>query len=69
MKFAVIQCANGNFTIVSEWENKEGAIKAYHGLCQALWNDASVITGCVIIVDEYLNKVDDYKEFITHSAS
>lgn len=66
MKYAVIQCADGNFTIASEWSTQEGAIKAYHGLCQALWNDSGTTTACVIIVDENFDKLGDYKEFIRH---
>ena len=66
MKYAVIQCADGNFTIVSEWSNKDGAIKAYHGLCQALWNDSATAKDCVMIVDENLVPLPGYKEIISH---
>lgn len=68
MKYAVIQCANGNFTISSEWSSVEGAIKAYHGLCQALWNDPGTITACVMIVNENFDMLSGYKEYISKAT-
>ena len=69
MKYAVIQCVNTNFTVVSEWGTQEGAIKSWHSTCQALWNDQATLKACVMIVDENLDVLPGYKEFISHSAA
>ena len=68
MKYAVIKCVNGNFSVASEWETAGGAIKAYHGLCQSLWNDSATITVCVMIVDENFDRYGNYKEYISHTS-
>ena len=41
----------------------------YFGLCQTLWNAPDVITGEVAIVDEQLDVVEGYKEFISHEPT
>ena len=46
----------------------EAAKVFYYGLCQSLWNAPDVITACVMIVDENLDVVPGYKEFISHPA-
>ena len=70
MKLAVIQCSNGSFSIVSEHgEDKQAAIVAFHERSKILWNAADVITGEVAIVDEQLDVVDGYKEFISHEVA
>ena len=67
MKYAVIKCVNGGFSIDSEgFQEKAPAITQFHGVCQTLWNAADVETAKVMIVDEQLNCMDEYKEFITH---
>lgn len=67
MKFAVIQCVNGSNTIVAEGITDLSFAKTrFHGLCQTLWNAPDVLTGEVMIVDEQLNCVEGYKEFIHH---
>lgn len=67
MKMAIIKVINGNFFIHAEgYTSMESAITAYHGLCQTLWNAADVTTAMVMIVDEQLDCVNDYKEFIHH---
>ena len=69
MKFAIQKVVNGNFTIDSEWgENLTGAKIAFHGVCRTLWNEPTVITAFVMIVDEQLDCVEGYKEFIHHEA-
>lgn len=67
MKYAVTKCVNGAFSIHSEWSDKDKAKVNYHGLCQSLWNEKTVITAEVMIVDENLNCVEGYREFISHS--
>lgn len=69
MKYAVIQCANGNYTVASEWSDKEGAIKAYHGLCQSIWNDPGTNTACVAIFDENFDILPNYREYIRNEQA
>lgn len=67
MKYAIIKCINGNFSIDSEWgENLTGAKTAFHGVCQVLWNAPDVLSAYVMIADEQLDAVDGYKERIHH---
>lgn len=67
MKYAVIKSINGSFFIHSEgWTDLSKAKVNYHSLCQALWNAEDVITAKVEIVDEQLNCVEGYSEFIHH---
>ena len=69
MKYAIIQCVNGSYKVVAEGiTNLDRAKVTYHGTCQNLWNASDVITGSVRIVDENLDCVQDYKEFIHHDA-
>lgn len=70
MKLALIQCVNGNFSIVSEHGDNEQAAKvAFFDRCKILWNASDVITAEVAIVDEQLDVVDGYKEFIYHEPT
>ena len=70
MKYALIQCVNGNFTVVSEHGNNLQAAKvAFHDRCKILWNAPDVITGTVKIVDENLSCVENYVEMISHLVS
>lgn len=69
MKYAIIKCVNGNYTIQAEGiTDLANAKTQYHGVCQTLWNAPDVITAHVAIIDEQLNVVDDYKESIYHEA-
>lgn len=66
MKFAVIKVVNGNYAIHAEGITDPNAAKvSYHGLCQTLWNASDVQTACVMIVDENLDVLPGYKEFIS----
>ena len=68
MKLAIINCINGNFSVVSEGhETEQAALVAFHGRCQILWNAPDVITGEVAIVDEQLDVYRGYKELIRHT--
>lgn len=70
MKYSLVQCVNGNFSIVSEHgDNKQAALVAFHNRCMILWNAPDVVTGMVKILDEQLDTVDGKMEYITHSAS
>ena len=68
MKYAIIKVINGNYAIHAEDITDAANAKVnFHGLCQTLWNAPDVITACVMIVDENLDVVEGYKEFITHA--
>lgn len=67
MKYSVIKVINGNYAIHAEGITDVNAAKVtFHGLCQTLWNASDVITACVAIVDENLEYIHGYKEFINH---
>lgn len=70
MKYAIIKVINGNYFVHAEGIIKiESAKTQFHGLCQTLWNAADVIAATVKIVDENLDCVEGYKEFITHAQA
>lgn len=66
MKYAIIKCINGNFNIHAEGTNLDGMKVNFHNLCAALWNDPGTETAKVMLVDEQLNCVEDYREYIHH---
>ena len=67
MGYAVIQCVNGAFSVVSEHgENLQQARVAFHNRCKILWNASDVITGYVAILSSDLTYVDGRIEKITH---
>ncbi len=67
MKYAVVQCVNGNFSIVAEYtDNIEGAIVRFHQVCANLWNSQDVISANVRIIDERQNTVMNMSEDIKH---
>ena len=69
MKYAIIKTINGNFFVHAEGiTDLNNAKVTFHGLCQTLWNAPDVITAEVAIVDEQLDVVEGYKEFIHHDA-
>ena len=70
MKLAIVKVINGNYFIHAEGITDIAAAKVqYHGLCQTLWNAPDVITAYVMIVDEQLDVVEGYKEFIHHETA
>lgn len=67
MKYAIIKCINGNYSVHAEGITDLSAAKTqFHGLCQTLWNASDVLTAHAAIVDEQLDVVEGYKEFIHH---
>lgn len=69
MKYAIIKVSNGTFTIASEWgENLNAAKVEFHRVCQSLWNATDVASAMVMIVDENLDAVEGYKEYIHHDT-
>ena len=51
-KFALVQCVNGNFSVVSEHGTADAGKVAFHNLSAALWNEPDVITARINLVDE-----------------
>mgnify|MGYP003290497109 CR=1 FL=1 len=69
MKYAIIKCINGNYTIHAEGiTSVQSARISFHQLCSALWNDPDTITAMVMVADENLDAVEGIKEYITHAA-
>ena len=67
--YAIIKVINGYFFVHAEGiTNLDSAKTNYHGLCQALWNAPDVLNAYVMIVNEQLDVVEGYKEFIHHNA-
>jgi hypothetical protein len=66
MKYAIIKCINGNFSVHAEMSELNSAKVQFHGVAQTLWNAPDVITAKIEIVDEQLDCVEGYKEFIHH---
>ena len=70
MKYAIVKVINGNYFIHSEGITVLANAKTqFHGLCQTLWNEPSVISAYVMIADEQLDVVEGYKEFIHHEPT
>jgi len=68
-KFSTVKVVNGQFAINTETDNLQSAIIQFHSLAQDLWNAPDVATAKIAIMDEQLNVVDGYAEFIHHEAS
>ena len=69
MKYAIIKVINGNYFIHSEGITElAGAKTQFHSLCTALWNEPEVLSAYVEIVNEQLDCVEGYKEYIHHDA-
>lgn len=69
MKYAIIKVINGAYSIHAEgFMDVASAKVSYHGLCQTLWNALDVVKAYVMIVDEQLDVVEGFKEFIHHET-
>lgn len=66
MKYAIITCVNGTYSVRAEGLTLEAAKVFFHGLCQTLWNAPDVESAYVMIADEQLDAAEGYKEFIHH---
>lgn len=67
MKLALVNCVNGNFSIVAEGITSEQAARTqFHERCKILWSASDVITGEVAVVDEQLDVYMGLKELIRH---
>lgn len=68
MKYAIVQVVNGNYSITTETADINAAKVQFHNLAAALWNAPDVVTACICILDENLDVVQGYREFISHIA-
>ena len=68
MKYAVIACVNGTYSVRAEGMTLEAAKVFFHGLCQTFWNAPDVLSAYVMIADEQLDAAEGYKEYIHHEA-
>lgn len=69
MKYAILKCVNGNYSVHSEGITDINSAKVqFHGLCQTLWNASDVVTACVEIVDERFCLIDGYGEVINKAV-
>ena len=67
MKYALIKCVNGNFSVVSEHgEDQEKGIIAYLNQYAALLAAKDVITAEVRLVDELFNVASGCSAYINH---
>lgn len=67
MKYAIIQCSNGAYKVISEGiEQLSSAKTQFHDRCKILWNAPDVVSATVKIVDENLDCVEGYRDFIYH---
>ena len=70
MKYALIQCVNGNFSIVSEHgDNFEQARTAFYTKSASLSNASDVKTSFVMVADESLNTVGGLSARINHATN
>jgi hypothetical protein len=71
MKYYVIYVVNGALQVdkITEWSNLDSAKAKFHDICKVLWNESTVLTASVKILDSQLDNVEDYKEFITHGEN
>lgn len=68
MKYAIIQCVNGNFSVVAEFtDNEQGAIVRFHQVCANLWNASDVQRATVKLVNESLEVIYSKNETIIHA--
>lgn len=68
MRYAIVTVIDNNFLIRSEWGDATAAIKAFHSLAAALWNDTGFAQGYIAILDSQLDVYQGYKELIQHEV-
>lgn len=69
-KYFVFYTSNGDLAIseITEHGSKEQAIGKFHDVCALMWKDASVQTASVVILDAYMNRVENYHEDVSKVA-
>ena len=65
---ALIQCVNGNYSVVAEGLSEQSAMVQFHDRCKILWNATDVINANVAIVDEKLKVYNGRNEYIYHNV-
>ena len=69
MTYAIIKVTDGNYAVHAEGITTVQSAKiSFHQLCAALWNDPNTEKAMVMIVDENLDAVEGYREFITRGG-
>ena len=68
MRYVLLTVTDNNFLIRSEWSDPTAAIKAFHNLAAALWNDTNLSEGYIAILDSQLDVDEGYKERIEHEV-
>lgn len=66
MRFAVIKCINGSFSVDSEFTDINKALVKFHDVCKNLWNASDVLDATVKVVDNTF--AEYHTEYITHEA-
>lgn len=71
MKYYVFVVSNGDLqtSLTTEHTDINDAIAKYHERCALFRKDASVQTACITIIDNYLNRVGDYREYIDRTQN
>ena len=70
MKYAIVKVSNGSYSIQSEgWTDIEKAKIDFANTWKTLMNAKDVQTACIMIVDENLDNVEGYKEYISHKPA
>ena len=69
MKYAIIKVVNHAFTVEEGFVDLDAAKTRHRTLCASYWNDKSSQNVCIEIVDENLDAVPGFKEFISHDAA
>lgn len=68
MKYAIIRCTDTNFAVHGEYPTLQEAKVAFHQYSANLWNDPNTTKAMLKIVDEQLDCVENYREFIHHET-
>ena len=68
MKYAIIRCTDTHFAVHGEYPTLQEAKVAFHQYSANLWNDPNTTKAMLKIVDEQLDVVEGYKEYIHHEA-
>lgn len=68
MKYSVIQCVNGNNSVVSEDQALTAAKKSFWNRCVVLEDAVDVITGECAVFDETLSIPENLKQKFEHPA-
>lgn len=68
MKYGVIKVSNGAFAIESEWSDLDKAKARFHKTCETHWSAPDVKKATIMLCDENLNLIRDFKETITHEV-